>query len=99
MKTIAEQIAEFEATRVTKSADMQSIMDTAAEAGLTLDAEQSDAFDTLQAEVEAIDKHIDRLKGMQKAAAASAKPVTPNVPENKGEGHEFKGFQVKAKNT
>ena len=98
MKTIAEQIAEFEATRVTKSADMQSIMDTAAEAGLTLDAEQSDAFDTLQAEVEAIDKHIGRLKGMQKAAAASAKPVTAE-PETRVKTIDKGGVTVRAKNT
>lgn len=96
MKTIAEQIAEFEATRVTKSADMQSIMDTAAEAGLTLDAEQSDAFDTLQAEVEAIDKHIGRLKGMQKAAVASAKPVNT---ETVIKTVDTSGITVRAKNT
>lgn len=97
MKTIAEQIAEYEATRVTKSAEMQSIMDKSAEDGTTLDAEQSEAFDTLEAEIGAIDKHIGRLKNMQKAAAASAKPVAQNVPE--AQGHEFKGFTVKAANT
>lgn len=96
MKTIAEQISEFEATRVTKSAEMQSIMDTAAEAGLTLDAEQSDAFDTLQAEVEAIDKHIGRLKGMQKSAAASAKPVNQ---ETVVKTVDNSGITVRAKNT
>lgn len=101
MKTIAEQIAEFEATRVTKSAEMQSIMDKAAEDGTTLDAEQSEQFDTLEAELGAIDKHVSRLKNMQKAAAASAKPVGAGdrVIENQGQGAEFKGFSVKAKNT
>lgn len=100
MKTIAEQIAEFEATRVTKSAEMQSIMDTAAEAGVTLDAEQSDAFDTLEAEVGAIDKHIGRLKGMQKAAAASAKPVGTGVGAGEGiKTIDVSGITVRAKNT
>ena len=75
MKTISEQIAEFEATRVAKSAEMSAIMDKASEDGSTLDAEQSEAFDTLEGEVGAIDKHLARLKNMQKAQAQSAKPI------------------------
>ncbi|MCT5734003.1 HK97 family phage prohead protease, partial [Pseudomonas aeruginosa] len=66
MKTTAEQIAEFEATRVSKAAEMEAIMTKAAEAGETLDADQSEQFDTLEAEIAAIDKHIGRLKQMQK---------------------------------
>ncbi|MCT5858492.1 HK97 family phage prohead protease, partial [Pseudomonas aeruginosa] len=62
MKTTAEQIAEFEATRVSKAAEMEAIMTKAAEAGETLDADQSEQFDTLEAEIAAIDKHIGRLK-------------------------------------
>lgn len=96
MKTIAEQIAEYEATRVTKSAQMQSIMDKSAEDGTTLDAEQSEAFDTLEAEIGAIDKHIGRLKNMQKAAAASAKPAASTVADRVVENT---GIQVRAKNT
>lgn len=96
MKTIAEQIAEFEATRVTKSAEMQSIMDKAAEDGTTLDAEQSEAFDNLEAELGAIDKHVARLKGMQSAQARTAKPVT-SEPVIKTV--ESSGLQVRAKNT
>lgn len=96
MKTIAEQIAEYEATRVTKSAEMQSIMDKSAEDGTTLDAEQSEAFDTLEAELGAIDKHIGRLKNMQKAAAASAKPAASTVADRVVENT---GIQVRAKNT
>lgn len=96
MKTIAEQIAEYEATRVTKSAEMQSIMDKSAEDGTTLDAEQSEAFDTLEAEIGAIDKHIGRLKNMQKAAAASAKPAASTVADRVVENT---GIQVRAKNT
>lgn len=96
MKTIAEQIAEYEATRVTKSAEMQSIMDKSAEDGTTLDAEQSEAFDTLEAEIGAIDKHIGRLKNMQKAAAASAKAVNT---ETVIKTVDTSGVTVRAKNT
>ena len=97
MKTIAEQIAEFEATRVTKSAEMQAIMDKAGEDGSTLDAEQSEQFDTLEGEVGAIDKHIGRLKGMQKAQAATARPATaePVIKTIDTSGMP----QVRAKNT
>lgn len=96
MKTIAEQIAEFEATRVTKAAEMQSIMDKAAEDGTTLDAEQSEAFDNLEAELGAIDKHVARLKGMQSAQARTAKPVTAD-PVIKTV--DTSGITVRAKNT
>ncbi|HBP5444007.1 TPA: phage major capsid protein [Pseudomonas aeruginosa] len=102
MKTTAEQIAEFEATRVTKAAEMEAIMGKAAEAGETLDAEQSEQFDTLQAEIAAIDKHIGRLKQMQKAQAANAKPVTEEAGAQRMANVktlDFKEVQVRAKNT
>lgn len=96
MKTVSEQIAEFEATRVSKSVEMSAIMDKAAEDGTTLDAEQSEAFDTLEAEVNAVDKHIARLKGMQKSQAQNAKPVTDHGIKTLDIGT---GLQVRAKNT
>ena len=102
MKTTAEQIAEFEATRVTKAVEMEAIMAKAAEAGETLDAEQSEQFDTLQAEIAAIDKHIGRLKQMQKAQAANAKPVTEEAGAQRMANVktlDFKEVQVRAKNT
>lgn len=102
MKTTAEQIAEFEATRVTKAAEMESIMTKAAEAGETLDAEQSEQFDTLEAEISAIDKHIGRLKQMQKAQAANAKPVTEEAGAQRMANVktlDLKEVQVRAKNT
>lgn len=97
MKTIAEQIAEFEATLVSKSAEMSTIMDKASEDGTTLDAEQSEAFDTLEAEVGAVNKHIARLKGMQIAQAKSAKPVTEQ--ENRIRTVDNTGLSVRVKNT
>lgn len=99
MKTTAEQIAEFEATRVTKAAEMEAIMAKAAEAGETLDAEQSEQFDTLEAEIAAIDKHIGRLKQMQKAQAATARPVTDEPNAQSAKTLDFQKFQVRSKNT
>ncbi|WP_311185533.1 phage major capsid protein [Pseudomonas aeruginosa] len=102
MKTTAEQIAEFEATRVSKAAEMEAIMTKAAEAGETLDADQSEQFDTLGAEIAAIDKHIGRLKQMQKAQAANAKPITEEAGAQRMANVktlDFKEVQVRAKNT
>ncbi|HDY5286361.1 TPA: phage major capsid protein [Pseudomonas aeruginosa] len=102
MKTTAEQIAEFEATRVSKAAEMEAIMTKAAESGETLDADQSEQFDTLEAEIAAIDKHIGRLKQMQKAQAANAKPVTEEAGAQRManvKALDFKEVQVRAKNT
>jgi len=99
MKTIAEQIAEFEATRTAKAAEMEAIMTKSAEAGETLDAEQSEQFDTLEAEIAAIDKHIGRLRGMQKAQATTARPVVEEPGAQRAKALDFQDIQVRAKNT
>lgn len=98
MKTIAEQIAEFKQTRHAKSVDMEGIMEKSAEQGITLDAEESEQFDTLQGEIESIDKHIARLVTMQKAQAANAKPVSED-PRGEKALEMTSGLQVRAKNT
>ena len=98
MKTIAEQIAEFKATRLAKAADMEAVMNKAAEDGVTLDAEQSEEFDTLQSEIAAIDKHIGRLELMQKSQAATAKALSDD-PRGAQALEVKSGLQVRAKNT
>lgn len=72
---IAEQISAFEAKRATLVAANSGIMEKAAGEGATLDAEQSEAFDGNEADITAIDKHLERLRKMEKAAAATAAPV------------------------
>ncbi|WP_430316987.1 phage major capsid protein [Pseudomonas sp. p1(2021b)] len=99
MKTIADQIAEFEATRTAKAADMEAIMTKSAETGETLDAEESEQFDTLEAEIAAIDKHIGRLRNMQKAQLATAKPVVEEKEQRIKTLEMRDGIQVRAKNT
>lgn len=74
-QTIAEQISAFEATRQAKSADMDKIMDGAAEKGETLDAEQKETYDTLSGEVKEIDEHLGRLREREKNVIATAKAV------------------------
>lgn len=96
MKTIAEQLAGYRAAKEEKSARMAEIMKSAGEDGVTLDAEQTEEFDTLEAEVEALEKHISRLVKMEKSMAASAKPVTEDL---RNTGDVTKTVPVRAKNT
>src|SRR5690554_6935781 len=75
MATYAEQIGAFENKRAANISAMDEIMSKAADEGSTLDAEQQEEFDNLQADNEAIDSHLKRLRTLEKAAAATAKPV------------------------
>lgn len=75
MKTYADQIAAFEATRAAKSAQMDGILEKASAAGLTLDETQKQEYDGLDAEVKAVDEHLVRLRAAEARNAAQAKPV------------------------
>lgn len=81
MATYAEQIASFTAERGVKADKQKSIMDAAAEKGETLDAEQQEEFDTLSDEIDAIDKHLDRLSRVEKSAGKTAAPVNGKSSE------------------
>lgn len=72
---ISEQIKQFQAERAAKVAQMEEIMKSATDKGETLDAEQSENYDTLQDEINAIDKHLNRLESLQKTQASTAKAV------------------------
>lgn len=75
MKTYAEQIAAFEAKRLSHTDRMKAIMDAAAEEGSTLDEAQTEEYDGLEGEVESIDAHLKRLRSLEQKAAVEAKPV------------------------
>lgn len=74
-KSIADQISAFTATREAKSVDMDTILDTAAEKGETLDADAKEKHDTLVAEVKEIDDHVVRLKAAEARNVAAARQV------------------------
>jgi hypothetical protein len=91
----AEQISAFTADRAVKADRQKTIMDEAAAKGETLDAEAQEDFDTLQTEIEAIDKHLGRLRIVEKTAASNAVPA---VGDNASNGSESRGgdrIQVK----
>lgn len=75
MSKISEQIAAFEQKRASLVAANEDIMNKAAEAGTTLDAEQKETFDGNAADVQEIDDHLKRLRAMEKAQASNARPV------------------------
>jgi HK97 family phage major capsid protein len=95
MADIAEQIRAFEEKRATLVAANEAIMNKAADSGSTLDAEQEEEFDGNQADIDAIDKHLKRLRDMEKAAAAGAKPVNGKSSEEGSDSREGK-ITVKA---
>lgn len=79
---VQDQIKQYQRTRAEKAAVMEGIMTKSADSGETLDAQQSDEYDGLAGEIETIDKHLARLRTMEKAQAANAAPVTA-VENNK----------------
>lgn len=85
---ISDQIAAFRSSRDQKSARMVEIMNKSAEEGVTLDAEQTEEYDGLEAEVKSIDAHIKRLEGLE---AVQIKAATPVRGGNSEEGAQSRG--------
>lgn len=73
--TIAEQIAGAKDQREKKLAEMNAIMEKAVEDGVTLDAAQKEASDTLEAEIAELDDHIKRLEKHDALNRKAAAPV------------------------
>lgn len=80
-KSIGDQISSFEATRQAKSARMTELMETASDAGETLDAAQAEEYEGLKTEVKGIDEHLVRLNELEQTNKEAAKPVAGNTPE------------------
>jgi HK97 family phage major capsid protein/HK97 family phage prohead protease len=79
VKTISEQIADYKANLAAKSGRMTEIMQKSSDEGVTLDQAQSDEYDGLESEVNALNAHIARLGKLEasnKAAAVEVKGAT-----------------------
>lgn len=72
----AEQIKSFKDALEQKMARQTELMEKAGEEGRSLDAAESEEFDTLAGEITATDTHIKRLETMEKSSIAAAKPVS-----------------------
>jgi HK97 family phage major capsid protein len=74
-KTVAEQIADLEATRAAKQARMEEVMTKSLDEGRTTDEAEAEEVDTIDAEIKAIDSDLVRLKNLQRLQLESAKVV------------------------
>lgn len=81
MKTIAEQIAALEAKRAASAARRETIQAKAVEEARTKDASEKEEFDTLTAEIEAIDAELKDLHTMERQALTTAAPVTRTIAD------------------
>jgi len=77
MKTFAEQIAEQLELRKEKFAALEGINEKSVTESRVFTEDESNDFDALKGEIEAIDAQIERLKDMEKMAAKNAEPYTP----------------------
>lgn len=87
---IAEQLKSFENKRAASAARLEEIMTKAAEEGRTLDDVETEEYEGLEVEVAAVDKHLVRLRGMEKAQAAKAKPVEAGKVNSVEKGAEYR---------
>lgn len=75
-KSIAEQLAALEASKLEKSTRMTEILTKSQEEGRTTDAAEQAEFDELASEVDQIAGDIKRFKSLESANIATARPVT-----------------------
>lgn len=94
----AEQIGAFETKRAALVAANTAIMEKAAGEGATLDAAQKEQFDGNEADVAEIDDHLKRLRSMEKASAAAAKPVAGRTAEEGSAARAGQRIEVKGVN-
>src|SRR5690625_4361981 len=77
MSKYAKQIADLQATRKAKAAEMTELADKAAEQERTFDTGEQEQFDTLKEEIGKIDKSISNLRDLEALEAADAETVEP----------------------
>lgn len=82
MKTIAEQIAAFEAKRAANVARQTEIQTKAIEGGRSKDVAEKEEFDNLGGEIDTIDSELKDLRAMEKQALAGATQVAKDVAED-----------------
>ena len=86
--TISEQIQQFQAKR----AEVLAGMDALITKGATLSQDEDAKYQAAEAEIAAIDQHLDRLKAAEARQAKAAKPVAGShitVEDNAPKGTDF----------
>ena len=95
MKTAYQELAELRETRVTKTARMSELQDAAKAAERRLSQEEATEFDTLLADVDALDDQI-RLKSLEALNGAAARPVNGDNSKAASESRSGLSFVKKA---
>ena len=75
MKTLAEQITALEAKRAANAARMDAVMQKSLDEDRTSTPEEQEEFDSLAAQVDAIDKDLVRLRKLEQSKMTTAKAV------------------------
>jgi HK97 family phage major capsid protein len=75
MQSTADQIVSYKSTRDQKFTERDALMSKASEEGRTLDAAESESYETLDTEIKSLDTHITRLEALQAQQKASATAV------------------------
>jgi HK97 family phage major capsid protein/HK97 family phage prohead protease len=75
MKNIQEEIASFEATKVSKAAKLETLL-LEESPGETLDPAKEQEAQTLEDEIASIENHLKRLKRLEAIKAATARPIS-----------------------
>lgn len=79
MKTVAQQVADLQATRAAKAARMEAIAQKSIDEGRSMDESETEEFDGIEAEIQSIDADLVRLGKLDKLMK-SAKPVEQPAP-------------------
>lgn len=80
MKTIAQQVADLQATRAAKAARMEAIAQKSIDEGRSMDESETEEFDGIEAEIQSIDADLVRLGKLDKLMK-SAKPAAVDPTE------------------
>jgi HK97 family phage major capsid protein/HK97 family phage prohead protease len=75
MQTTAEQITAWENKRAALVAQMAAIMQKAADEHRTLDAAETDTYETLEREMIGVDNHLPKLRTLEQSQIKAAAPV------------------------
>ena len=98
MATTAEHITALENKRAASLARSEAVMQKSLDEGRTTDAAEAEEIDTLNAEIEAIDKDLVRLRQHERSKALAAKPVI-KADTHRAAAEVRSGIVVKAQPT
>jgi HK97 family phage prohead protease len=91
VNTIAEQITALETKRAATVAAMEGAVQKSLEEGRSTSQDEQELFDEKNAEVDAIDSDLNRLRSLEKAKAVTAKPI---VAQTQREGTDERSSAI-----